>query len=304
MSKILTVDIGNSNIVAGVWEEGMLLEKCRFPTRKNYTEIDIENAFIQGFKGADVRDCRGAVLSSVVPEITNETLLALHSVTGKNALLISSDIDTGIDVSMYGTQGEEGPNPGKTTLGTDRIIDLAAASAIFHSAVMVCDLGTCTTITVMDDRARVVGGMICPGIQLSLDAEAERASQLPKLDAYELLGSLANGGAEANSPGLLGTDTSGNMLSGAVVGTAIMIDGLARRIAASDFYTEDYAGMKKTDRSHLQNLKLVITGGLGRLVMPWISFKADYEPDLLLRGLYEVYLRNLSDNRNNPPYHI
>lgn len=290
MSKILTVDIGNSNVVAGAWEDGILLEKMRFPTKKDYTKYDIEKAFLQGFKVINIRDCKGGVLSSVVPEITNETLWALNSITGKEALLVTSEIDTGIDVSGYGTQGKNAPNPGKTSLGTDRIVDLVGAMAICKSAVMVCDLGTCTTITVMDDSSKVVGGMICPGIQLSLDAEEKRASLLPKLDAYELMNSQADRNGNFSTMNLLGTDTAGNMLSGAVIGTAIMIDGLARRLSGAYPENNNVDYINKHSSSGLQNLKLVITGGLGELVMPWITVKAHYEPDLLLRGLYELFL--------------
>lgn len=254
MDKVLTVDIGNSNIVVGVWYNSVLRDTGRFVTKRDYSEKELA-ARLYEITGSE-NEYSGAILSSVVPEITDITLKALDKITRKEPLLMGPFLSTGIDISDY----DEG------RLGTDRIVDLAAAVSMCQDRpVMVCDLGTCTTISVADCGGRLIGGMICPGVQLSLDAEAKRASQLPKLVAME---------AES----ILGRNTASNMNSGAVVATGFMISKAAEQIA------KEY---------ELDNMAIVITGGLGKLIMPWVSVDAIYEPNLLLKGLHAIYSMNL-----------
>ena len=343
MSRILTVDIGNSNIVVGSFNGDQLENTGRIVTRRDYTTEKIVSeiaALLSGWQQAaehtkdtctgdkcsndeslsvcekqdtgDSKPYDGSILASVVPEITDVTLDALEKIVGKRPLLMGPFLRTGVDISRY----KEG------AIGMDRIVDMAAAVSLYGAPVMVCDLGTCTTITVADAcadnlcdadeesekasaglsdcseegkcKGKIIGGMICPGIQLSLDAEASRASQLPQLSAGKV-------------DSLLGLDTASNMMSGVVAGTGMMIAELARRLAANAFANQDF---NKEDNSleSKRNLKVVVTGGLGRLVIPWIEnkdihegkdtttdFEVHYEPDLLLYGLKYIYDLN-SDN--------
>ncbi|MCR4757629.1 MAG: type III pantothenate kinase [Butyrivibrio sp.] len=259
MGKILTVDIGNSNIVVGAWDGDALTSTFRIQTRRDYSVKELLEAFTEN--GVCGVECayEGAILSSVVPEINDVCLDALKEITGKRPLLMGPLLDTGIDLSKY--------EPG--SIGMDRIVDVTAAATMYGAPVLVCDLGTCTTITVADlgdahHKGRIIGGMICPGVQLSLNAEAEHTSQLPKLRASEV-------------KELLGKDTSSNMMSGAVAGCGLMLSELAKRLL-----------------SEMPDLKVVVTGGLGKLVIPWIKCEAEvhYEPDLLLRGLRDIFVAN------------
>jgi len=149
-------------------------------------------------------------------------------------------------------------------LGFDRVADLAAAVSEYGSPVMVCDLGTCTTITVADENATLVGGMICPGVQMSLDAEAQRTSKLPQLQAHK-------------TENLLGTDTESNMISGTVAATGIMLGGIIKRVAKEYGFDE---------------LNVVVTGGLSELIADWIDMKVIRDPYLLMRGLLVIYNKN------------
>ena len=151
---VLTVDIGNSNIVIGAWDNDALQFTGRIQTRRDYTEDELMTSFeellgdIQSNMTSDTDEksddhkfaCafEGAILSSVVPEITDVTLNTLEKITGKRPLLMGPFLHTGVDISDYA--------PG--AIGTDRIVDLSAALAMYGAPVMVCDLGTCTTITV------------------------------------------------------------------------------------------------------------------------------------------------------------
>lgn len=446
MSRILTVDIGNSNIVVGSFDGEQLEYTGRIVTKRDYTtEIIVSEieALLKGWQSAEKKDTGavehsgsvqesdkfsdsmkvhafaklpnprneqasveltdsryvhasakpesnkntvcgdsydGAILASVVPEITDKTLDALEKIIGKRPLLVGPFLRTGVDISRY----KEG------AIGMDRIVDVAAAVSLYGAPVMVCDLGTCTTITVADscsedacqedagayDRkekpkavtysdveagqdmelenpmdeegraerdlfcsvdeenqacrnltnsvekeekysGRIIGGMICPGVQLSLDAEATRTSQLPQLSACEV-------------DSLLGLDTASNMMSGVVAGTGMMIAELARRLVhdASSNATSGKISSKTSSKISCKNesiagtapadvmesrpaMKVVVTGGLGKLVAPWIcsngvpalectsdvktDFEVCYEPDLLLHGLRYIYCLNCGD---------
>ena len=343
MSRILTVDIGNSNIVVGSFDGERLEFTGRIVTKRDYTTEKIVSeisALLSDWQSNDKASTAlgtsydGAILASVVPEITDKTLDALEKIIGKRPLLVGPFLRTGVDISRY----KEG------AIGMDRIVDVAAAVSMYGAPVMVCDLGTCTTITVADScledadkeelacrelsnsadeeqacrnltnsvekeekySGRIIGGMICPGVQLSLDAEATRTSQLPQLSACEV-------------DSLLGLDTASNMMSGVVAGTGMMIAELARRLVydASSNATSGKISCKnesiaetapEDDMESRPAMKVVVTGGLGKLVVPWIcsdgvpslecasdvknDFEVRYEPDLLLYGLRYIYCLN------------
>ena len=341
MSRILTVDIGNSNIVVGSFDGEQLEFTGRIETKRDYTTEKIVSeisALLSDWQSNDKASTAlgtsydGAILASVVPEITDKTLDALEKIIGKRPLLVGPFLRTGVDISRY----KEG------AIGMDRIVDVAAAVSMYGAPVMVCDLGTCTTITVADScledadeeelacrnstnsvekeekySGRIIGGMICPGVQLSLDAEATRTSQLPQLSACEV-------------DSLLGLDTASNMMSGVVAGTGMMIAELARRLVhgASSNATSGKTSSKTSSKISCKNesiagiapadvmesrpaMKVVVTGGLGKLVVPWIcsdgvpslecasdvktDFEVRYEPDLLLHGLRYIYCLNCGD---------
>ena len=342
MSRILTVDIGNSNIVVGSFDGEQLEFTGRIVTKRDYTTEKIVSeisALLSDWQSNDKASTAlgtsydGAILASVVPEITDKTLDALEKIIGKRPLLVGPFLRTGVDISRY----KEG------AIGMDRIVDVAAAVSLYGAPVMVCDLGTCTTITVADScseeaeenqacrelsnsadeeqacrnltnsvekeekySGRIIGGMICPGVQLSLDAEATRTSQLPQLSACKV-------------DSLLGLDTASNMMSGVVAGTGMMIAELARRLVhdASSNATSGKISCKNESIAETApadvmesrpTMKVVVTGGLGKLVVPWIcsdgvpalecasdvknDFEVYYEPDLLLHGLRYIYCLN------------
>ncbi|WP_029324637.1 type III pantothenate kinase [Butyrivibrio sp. AE3004] len=268
MSRIMAVDIGNSSIAVGIFNGTELEFTGKIGTMRDYTEKELIKALSGLLKNyiheKSFEKCHntfvdypfeGSILSSVVPEINVVTLRAMEEITGKKPLMMSSLLHTQIDVSKY----DEG------RIGADRIVDLSAAKALFPDRpVMVCDLGTCTTITVADENGQLAGGMISPGIQLCLDAEAQRTAQLPQLSAGEVTE-------------ILGTDTVSNMMSGAVAGTAMMIQGVAKRVAS---------------KYHFDEMELVITGGLGEYVIPWMEMDVYYEKQLLLKGLNAIYWLN------------
>lgn len=256
MGRVITCDVGNSNIMLGCFEGDSLLLTARLKTHQKWTQQSLDHAIRRAFIAGGLEEdlFEGSIISSVVPELNGLLSGALERLTGQKPLVMTASLETGVDLGHYDT----------ATLGMDRVVDMAAAAFYYGTPVAIYDLGTCTTLSVLDGEAVLLGGMISAGIQLSLDAQADHTSQLPQLTA-------------APTEQLLGNDTVANMISGAVASCGIMIEGVTDRIA------ETY---KLTD------MKVVITGGNGKLVLPWIRRKVSYDPDLLLKGMLVIYRKN------------
>lgn len=261
--NVLAADIGNSNIVAGFFDGDRLVTSVRMPTQRKWTAQSMLREMTEAMarKGLDPDHLKGAgsVFSSVVPELDGMLTEALARGTGLVPLRAQASLDAGFSTGRYDV----------SLLGTDRIVDMAAAMAFYGSPIMVCDLGTATTVSVVDRKRRFVGGMIAAGVQLGLDALAERTAQLPQLEAE---------GTDV----LLGEDTIACMRSGSAAACGIMLDGAVERAA---------------EELHEPELRLVVTGGLGRLVLPWIRRPVTYDPDLLLKGLLILYRNNAPDGK-------
>lgn len=256
MHTVLAADAGNTTVTVTCFRDGSALFTGRIDTDRE----EGEDTYLTGMRallranGIRADEIDGSVLSSVVPEITQALSQALSDMTGKNPLVVSSALDTGITVSpAYGG-----------TLGNDRLTDCAAALHLYGGPVAVFDLGSCTTVSVADENGVFVGGMITAGIQMSLTACHEHTSQLPLLTA--------------DLPAhVIGRNTASCMQSGAVIGAAAMIDGFCERIE-QELCTD--------------SLRTVLTGGLGKLVIPFCRTEVAFEPDLLVKGLLYIYERN------------
>ena len=256
MENVIAADVGNSSIELGLFQDNDLLFTERLQTQLEWTDrsMDKEIARILSEHQIKTQDLNGAILSSVVPGIDPILQKSLSKVTGRETVVMTTALKTGIGTALYDT----------SNFGLDRLADMSAAIAFYGSPSAVYDLGTCTTLSVTDRNADFIGGMISAGIQLSLDVQADRTAKLPQLSA-------------AYADTLLGRDTRANMLSGSVAATGIMIDGVIDRII------EEY---------DLPDLKIILTGGNARYVLPWIRHRVSYDPDLLLKGLLSIYRRN------------
>ena len=240
---ILAVDLGNTTISAGFFEDGVLKKRLRFDTEPGCTEREYESVFSEVLAGAPLE---GASFSSVVPRKEAPIRAALTALLGRPPVEVSDKLQAGLRFDAYETQN----------IGADRIADLVAVKALLGAPAVVFDLGTCTTVSVLSPDCMFLGGMILPGVQLSLDAMHQRAAKLPAL--------------QADAPAsLIGQDTESCMKSGAIIGAAAAIDGLSARI-------EEALGCA---------VPVMVTGGMGKLVVPWCRRRVTYDPDLLLKGL-------------------
>ena len=249
---ILTVDIGNSNVVLGGFREAAgpaFLD--RLPSDRSWSP-EQWHAAVKARLAPYLDETEGCALCSVVPELTVPIRAALEQLTGKAVLVIDPAFQDGLELGGYD----------RTKLGNDRVVDMLSALAHYPAPIAVFDLGTATTLSVLDADGRFIGGMILPGVRLSVDALSARASQLP---------------ASSLEPPqtLLGTDTVSCMRNGAIYGAAAQIDGLTQRVEA-------LLGRPVT---------LVLTGGLSHLILPYCAHPLCHDEYLQLRGLRYLYLR-------------
>ena len=201
--------------------------------------------------GINIKDIEGAILSSVVPEITHEVSQALELLLKKKPFIIGHGIKTGLNIKI----------DNQKTLGADRVCDAVCVIEEYKTPAIIIDMGTATTLSVIDKDNNHIGGMIIPGIKTSLDSLSSHASQLPFISL------------EAPKH-LIGKNTVECMQSGMIYGTASMIDGLIDRI-------KEELG---------EDTSVISTGGLARLIIPYSKHEITYDPNILLK-VFSVMLR-------------
>ena len=252
---ILAIDMGNSNIVLGAIDDKQSYFVERITTNHNKTEMEyaitIKNAL--EIHQIDPSDLEGAILSSVVPPLTNVILAAVEKVCGFRPLLVGAGMKTGMNIRM--------DNP--KTVGADLIVDSVAAAHDYPLPLIVIDMGTATTVTVVDPSGDYIGGVILPGMRVSLDSLSGKAAQLPYISLEK-------------PERIIGKNTIDSMRAGIVYGNAAMLDGLLDRM-------EEELGYRTT---------VVATGGLAGLVTPLCKREIIYRDDLMLRGLWLLYRKN------------
>ena len=252
---LLAIDIGNTNIVIGCMKDDEIVFKARIATERQRTSdqygVEIKN-MIEAF-GVNLKDIDDCIISSVVPPVFNSVRTGVLKIIGKQPMVVSPGLKTGLNIHV------DVPSQ----VGSDRIVIAVAALAEYEAPLILMDLGTATTIEVVEPDNRYVGGVIFPGVMVSLDALTSRAAQLP--------------GISLDKPkAVIGKNTVDCMRSGMMYGTAAMIDGIIERI-------EEELGHKAT---------IVATGGLARFITPLCKREIILERDLLLKGLNIIYKKN------------
>lgn len=252
---ILAIDMGNSNIVIGGIDDERTYFVERVTTNKGKTDLEyaVNIKDIMEIHNLPLSDIEGAIVSSVVPPLTDVILSAVKKITGKSPMLVGSGMKTGLNIVM--------DNP--KTVGSDLIVDAVAALKEYPAPIIIIDMGTATTVSVIDQAGNYTGGIIFPGLRVSLDSLSSQAAQLPFIGL--------------NRPGkIIGKNTIDCMKSGILYGNAAMIDGVIDRMEAE----------LKSQAS------LVATGGLAPDVLPLCRHKINYDDALLLKGLLILYEKN------------
>ena len=245
---ILAIDVGNTNIVVGCIDDLKTYFIERLSTNRTKTEleyaVDLKNVLdIYHIKKTEIEGC---IISSVVPQITNIVKLAAEKILKKNAIVLGPGVKTGLNIMM--------DNPGQ--LGADQVADAVAGISGYPVPLILIDMGTATTASVVNSKKQYVGGMILPGVGVSLDALTARASQLS--------------GISIDAPRhVIGKNTIECMKSGVLYSNAAALDGIIDRI-------EEELGEKAT---------VVATGGLAKKIVPHCKREIILDEELLLRGL-------------------
>ena len=252
---ILAVDVGNSNIVIGCMEGQKIIFESRIRTDATKTSdeycVDLKNILdIYEVKREAVE---GAIIASVVPQVLNSIKTAIKKLTGKNALVVGPGLKTGLNIKIE--------NPSQT--GADLVVGSVAALREHKPPMIVIDMGTATTMMVLDETGAFIGGSISPGVKISMDALTDRTALLP--------------GLQLDQPKrAIGRNTIDCMRSGIMLASACMIDGMIERM-------EEELGYKTT---------VIATGGIAKFVLPMCRRSVIYDKDLLLKGLAILYAEN------------
>ena len=252
---ILAVNVGNTNIVLGCIEKGEILNIVRVQTsdRETAAEYAIKLKQVLEFYQVDCKGFEGAIISSVVPPVTEALRQAIALITGVKAVVVGPGMKTGMNIRL------DDPS----TLAGDLVAGSVAAMSDYGAPVIVIDMGTATTMVVVDKDRCYRGGAIIPGVNLAYGALSSGTSLLPDI-------------AIRPPQKAIGSNTTDAMRSGAIFGTAAMLDGMIDRMEAE--LGEPCA--------------LVATGGLARSIVSCCRHEIIFDDDLLLKGLWVLYQKN------------
>ncbi len=252
---ILAVDIGNTNIVIGCIEQEKIFFVERVSTNISKTELEyvVEFKTLLDIYQIEVKEITGCIISSVVPPLNNIVRSAMEKLLHIKPLLVGPGVKTGLNILM--------DNPGQ--VGSDLIVNAVAGVHYYGAPIIMIDMGTATTISVVDDKKNYIGGMILPGVKVSLESLVNRTSQLPRISL------------EAPKK-VIGKNTIDCMKSGIVMGQAACMDGMIERIWEELGY----------------EAKVIATGGLAGSIVPYCKKKVIYDNELTLKGLDIIYRKN------------
>ena len=252
---LLVIDAGNTNITVGVYKEDRLLFVSRLATSREATSDRFAIDFHALFRLHEIEDSEleGAVISSVVPEITNALRQAARQIIGKDAVIVGPGTKCGLNIKI--------DDP--ATLGADLVTTAVAAKELYPLPCLILDLGTATKVTALNAKGEFLGGSITPGVTLSMRALANGASQLPAISLEP-------------PKHAIGTNTVDSMRSGIVFSTADLLDGMCVR------FEKELDKPVKT---------IVATGGLSDIAL-LCSHDIVLNKDLMLQGLKIIYEKN------------
>ena len=255
---LLAIDIGNTNITIGGIENDKIMFEARIATDRIKTSdqygVEIKNILsLFDVPVSRIKDC---IIASVVPPVFNSVRTGVVKVIGKQPMVVGPGIRTGLNIQV--------DNPSQ--VGCDRIVIAVAALAEYKPPLTLLDLGTATTIDVVDKGNTYIGGCIMPGVHISMEALTSRTAQLP--------------GISLDRPKrVIGRNTVDCMRSGIMYGTAAMLEGMLDRV-------EEELGYSTT---------VIATGGMAQFIAPLCHREIKLERDLLLKGLNIIYKKNTEE---------
>ena len=256
---LLVIDIGNTNLTLGVFNNNKIIESWRLSTQLTRTE-DEYGIFIKNLLRETNLDknINQAVICSVVVQLTERIEIALKKYLNIESLIISHKIKTNVILKT--------DNPSQ--IGADRIANAAAVSELYQIPAIVVDFGTATTFDIVNKNNEFIGGIITAGMKLQAESLAAKTSKLPKLNIE-------------SSSSIIGHNTIDAMLSGIVRGHAAMIDGL----------------LLECEKELRTKSCIIATGGYSAIISKYLNRKFDYiNPDLTLMGAKILFDLNKDKN--------
>lgn len=250
---LLAIDVGNTNIVLGVVDGDELKTSGRLSTNINETDEEYAmklNAFLDIHKASDID---GAIISSVVPALNRTLANAVKMVCSVNPIIVGPGVKTGLSIKI--------DDPAQ--LGADLVVGAVAAKAKYPCPIIIFDLGTATTGSVLDREGNFLGGIITTGVKTSINALSSGTALLPQIDI-------------SAPKKAIGTNSIESMKSGCVIGTAVMLDGFVEKF-------EEELGEKAT---------VVVTGGLGKSIAKNCRHDMIIDDNLIIDGLKIIYDKN------------
>lgn len=254
---LLAVDVGNSTISIGLFGPDKSLHFLAVldtDSRKTADQISIDLMNIFTLYQHDIRDVQDAIVCSVVPPLNFMLQKALTRLLGKAPMVVGPGVKTGLNIRMEI----------QTQVGADIVADAVSALEKYPTPIVTIDMGTATTIGVISEGRNYEGGLLLPGVNISLEALSSRAAQLPDISLQ-------------HPKALIGKNTVDCMRSGIVYGTAGMLDGIVDRIR------EQFPGKQVT---------VVATGGNAPVIVKYCRNNIIYDKYLLMEGLWTIYQKN------------
>lgn len=253
---ILAIDIGNTNVVLGCVEGETIQFEARIATDpiKTSDQYCVDIKTMLDLNEVRIQDLEGTIISSVVPQVLNSIKTAIMKLAHKTPLVVGPGIKTGLNIQIE--------NPEQT--GADLVVAAVSALKEHKPPMIIIDMGTATTLSVLDKNGAFVGGCLCPGVKISMEALTSRTALLP--------------GIQLDQPKrAIGRNSIDCMRSGIMLGAACMLDGMIERMEQELGYP----------------VKVLATGGIARFVIPMCRREILYDGDLLIKGLAELYRKNL-----------
>jgi len=258
---ILVIDVGNTNITYGVYDAGALAATFRIATKQARTsdEYGVLLADMLRMKKMDIEQIEGTIIASVVSDVMHSLTGSIVRYTGHAPLIVGPGVKTGIKVAT------ENPR----AIGADRIVDAVAAYEKYGGPVLVLDFGTATTYDLVSPDGSFVAGITAPGLRISAEALWERTAMLPKIEIRK-------------PKSILAQETVSSMQAGLFYGQLGQTEYIVKQVKEECGY---------------ENLKVVATGGLGRIIADATESIDIYDSSLTLDGLYMIYEKNKKQER-------
>ncbi|MCQ2416918.1 MAG: type III pantothenate kinase [Oscillospiraceae bacterium] len=250
--KILTIDIGNSNICIGCVNNHKVefVERMQSDRKKTDLEFAVLVKMVLELHNVDISSLHGAIISSVVPPLTDIIRQAVMKLTGISSMIVGPGMKTGINVLPQG-------------VGADLVVGAVAAIQFYSAPAIIIDMGTATTVTVINKNKDFIGGAIYPGVAIALQSLESGTAQLPHIQLKQ-------------PKKVINMDTISSMQSGVIYGNAGAMDALIERMM-------DELGYSVT---------IIATGGLAPLIVPHCKYDIVIDDELLLKGLDTLFYKN------------